>query len=270
MVVLYRTDRSFPSVSVTGDRCALACPYCDGRYLVGMDAMTPEGLLAMVRGTPELKGLLLSGGCDASGHIEYRPYIEVLRTIKAERTLRILVHMTGVDEGILPGLADVVDGISFDLHLDPRVLDAQGAGRTPEDVLHDLDTLLASGIPIFPHILVGAWKGEISSEYQALSELAAREMDRVVLLVFRPVRGSQFGDLEPPSGDDLAPLFVKARESMMGDLVLGCMRPRGGRDPAALALGIGFDAIVNPPDGLEDMALEHGLEVEWRSGCCVF
>ncbi|HOO04603.1 MAG TPA: hypothetical protein PLJ11_07785 [Methanomassiliicoccales archaeon] len=262
-VAVYRPGRQFPSVSVTGARCALMCEHCQGRFLRGMaEAGSPPALLSFAArleregGT----GLLLSGGCDAQGRVPVRPFLPAIREIKATTRLLVNVHpgLVSPQEGRL--LADSgADRIALDLVLDPTAIAAQlHLARSPQDYIDSLDALCrAAPGRVAPHILLGL--GEEGRELEAVRTAGRRGVACVVLLM---LIGRKVDDWE-------ARLLRAVREGADGPpVLLGCMRPRGRPDVEIAALEAGAAGIANPSKGTVQVITGKGWALEERPVCC--
>src|SRR3990172_208693 len=95
---LCSSTKDFPTISVTGNTCALNCKHCGGRVLETMNpALSPDELFDL--GT-ELKhngakGVLVSGGCLPDGSVPLDEFVPVLWRFKQELGLTVFVH-TGI------------------------------------------------------------------------------------------------------------------------------------------------------------------------------
>src|SRR5512138_3521678 len=71
----------FPTVSVTGNSCALNCKHCGGKVLKTMHpAVSPKELLELGRKlvVEGAKGVLVSGGCQPDGSVPLEAFADVL------------------------------------------------------------------------------------------------------------------------------------------------------------------------------------------------
>ena len=90
----------FPTVSVTGEGCALNYKHCGGILLETMHpAETPEALfeLGLKLKRNGALGCLISGGCLPDGSVPLKRFIPVLARIKRELGLVVNVHTGIVD-----------------------------------------------------------------------------------------------------------------------------------------------------------------------------
>ena len=85
----------FPGISVTGGDCQLNCEHCRGRLLESMiPATTPQELYDVcmdIRGKGG-DGCLISGGSLKDGSVPLIEFMPVIRRIKQELQLKIVMH----------------------------------------------------------------------------------------------------------------------------------------------------------------------------------
>ncbi len=267
---------SFPSVSVTGAGCALDCAHCGRTFLRHMHAATtPERLSSFLDElwTGGGTGCLVSGGCDRDGRVPLRPFIPVLAEAKRATELQLNVHCGLVDAEDARLLATTdIDVVSLDLIGDRATArEVYGLDRGPEDYLGSYRDLVASGLPVVPHITIGLHFGQVRGERTALEMAASMDAPLVVFLILLPTPGTRMADVEPPSADIVTEVFASARELLPGtELALGCMRPRGpdGRAIELLALDHGFERMAMPSLEVHSAARRRGIEVIKAKGCC--
>ena len=272
-LVAYAPGKDFPAVSVTGKSCALDCAHCSGRYLAGMEpATSPEVLWAFASGLAARggTGLLLSGGCDAAGHVPLEPFIELIPRICRELGLRVNVHVGVSGEDFLDALASAIpDAVSVDVVGDDDVVkDVFGLGSGAEAYWSTYEGLLARGLNAVPHLTVGLKGGKDSGEEAAIKRLATLKPKRLVINFLVPTKGTRY---EAAAFDRAKALEIVrlAREKLPAAfIVLGCMRPRGSGDFEAEAVGLGVDGVVNPPRKAVAGWESSGKVVVWRRTCC--
>ena len=110
----------FPTISVTGNACALNCKHCGGKVLETMHpALSPQELfeLGLKLKQNGAKGCLVSGGCLPDGSVPLDSFVPVLERFKQELGLTVFVH-TGIikqemavalkDAGVDAALIDVI------------------------------------------------------------------------------------------------------------------------------------------------------------------
>jgi uncharacterized radical SAM superfamily protein len=271
--VAYAPGREFPSVSVTGGACALDCAHCSGRYLAGMEPATDaEALWGFARGLAERGGigLLVSGGCDASGHVPLEPFLATIKRIRGELGLRVNVHVGLCDDLFVKKLANVhPDAVSVDiLGSDAAAREVFGLGGGAGAYWETYERLLAAGLNAVPHVTIGlAGDGE-SGELAAVERLARRAPARLVLNVLVPTKGTRYGDRRVDPDRTLEIVKLARTRLPKTFIVLGCMRPRGWAGFEASAAGVGVDGIVNPSRAAVDAWKSSGKRVEKRKTCC--
>ena len=89
---------AFPTISVTGNACALNCKHCGGKVLETMHpALSPEELFDLGVKLKQVgaKGCLVSGGCLPDGSVPLDEFVPVLGRFKRELGLTVFVH-TGI------------------------------------------------------------------------------------------------------------------------------------------------------------------------------
>ena len=123
---VFYPSNAFPSISITGDKCAQNCKYCDKYYLKSMEPiLTPTKLLKFALGHEAKggKGFLLSGGHNKDSIVPIEPFLQVLAEIKKTTKLKVNVHTGLIKYGLAEKLAETgIDTVSFDLVTDNQVI----------------------------------------------------------------------------------------------------------------------------------------------------
>jgi len=263
-------------VSVTGEWCALQCGHCAGGILKHTRAATtPEKLMEEAQRLAQKGGdsILISGGSRLDGSVPLEPFVSMMRRIKEELGLKILVHTGLVNEES----ADALAGAPIDC----AMLDVVGDDRTIRQVLHlnastkDFERALVlleeRRIPSAPHVILGLGFGEVRGESRAFNMIRGKAISALVLVLFRPTPHTPMSRCRPLDPEDAGRLFQEAR-SLFPDvpLVLGCERPMGRhRDRTdLLAIEAGLDGIAFPSDSALRAARENGMNVRYRTECC--
>jgi lipoyl synthase len=263
----YAPSKTVP-VSVTGTACALDCGHCGGHYL---RHMAPLCRAATDSRLPGATSLLISGGCDADGHVPLLPHLDAVIALKGTRRLNWHVGFIGPDE--VAQIQPYVDVVSFDFVGDDRTIrEVYGFDRSVADYVACL-RMLQANVRVVPHVTVGLAGGEIRGERQAISELQALGVDSLVFLVFIPTPGTRYASRLAPCPDEAARLIAEARVMLpKAAITLGCMRPGGSYraelDPLAVKAGV--NSIVNPARTARTIARNMGLTLVDRDECCVF
>lgn len=272
----HSSPAAFPSISVTGQFCALRCKHCGGKVLNTMlPAVTPERLVDLCT---QLKqkgaiGCLISGGCLPNGSVPLDRFIDAIAKVKHDLGLKVVVH-TGVvnaltakklkEAGVDAALIDIIgsnETIKEIYKLDVEV----------QDFDRSLKALHESGIPFVPHVLVGLHYGKLKGEFNALQMISKYAPSAVIVIALMSIHGTPMKDVSPPTSANIAKALAIAR-LMMPDtpLVLGCMRPKGKSKAEidVLAIEAGVNAIAFPADEAIKLAETLGLEISFSSLCC--
>jgi len=267
----------FPTISVTGNSCALNCRHCGGALLRTMHpAPTPQALFEVgsklkAKGA---KGVLISGGCLKDGSVPLDDFASVIARLKHDLGLTVFVH-TGI---IQPKTAKALKATGIDAAL----IDVIGSQQTikstlnlnvkVEDYRFSLRVLDAAGVPVVPHIIVGLNGGKLDGEAQALQIIAKNcKPQAVVVVAFMPIRGTQMANVPAPKPLDIARTVAAARVTFPDTPIrLGCMRPKGASRAVAdvLALKAGVDGIAFPAQQAIEYAKQARYKAEFSSYCC--
>jgi len=216
-------------------------------------------------------GFLLSGGCDLNGSVPLDDSIfEQVRRLKKETDLRINLHTGLVDEKTTEMIrSSGIDVVSFDL---------LGADETIESVLHmkktvkdyerSYDLLVDSGVEVVPHILAGFHYGKVLGEYDAIDIAAQFKPERAVLIILIPTPGTRMENVQPLEDEEVLLIGRKMRERLRGDLILGCMRPKGRTSLEFSLIEIGFNGVVVPSNATMRKCKEQGWKLLEEDHCC--
>jgi uncharacterized radical SAM superfamily protein len=252
-------------ISLTGDRCALQCAHCAGRYLRHMQ---PVWDLRRVEGATSA---LISGGCDAEGRVPVTEYLQEIRALHHGR--RLNWHVGLIDERDMQAIAPYVSAISFDLVGDAETIrEVYGLDKTPADYAATY-AMLRRYARVVPHITVGLRCGRLGHERPAMDVLARLGAEALVFIVFMPTPGTRYAECPPPEVEDVALVLAEARQRFPRiPIQLGCMRPRKGYrarlDPLAVRAGV--NVIVSPSREAKATAASLGLQAVETRECCVF
>jgi uncharacterized radical SAM superfamily protein len=273
---LQSSPHNFVSLAVTGGACALQCEHCHGKLLKGMESTpTPEALLQKCE---ELKkrgaeGVLISGGSDLEGHVPLQGFGDVLRIIKTDLRLQVVVHTGLVDETTVQLLKDVnIDAAMLDIIGDEVVAERiYHIANGPAKMEDSLSLLNEYGISTVPHVLVGLDYGKLGGELEALEMISHHSPAAVVVIVLSPIRKTPMENISPPSPIDVARVMTVARLSMESTpLLLGCARPIGEHkvktDEYAVKSGVNGIAYISQ-EGV-NLARKVGLQPIFMDICC--
>jgi uncharacterized radical SAM superfamily protein len=271
------STKDFPTISVTGNSCALNCKHCGGKVLETMHpAVSPPELfdLGTKLRADGAKGVLVSGGCLPDGSVPLDAFTPVLKRFKRELGLTVFVH-TGIttretsfllkQAGVDAALIDVIgseETIRRTLNLNVAV----------DDYANSLKALSEAELRVVPHVIVGLGDGKLGGEYNALRTIADTcKPSALVIIAFMPIRGTEMAQATPPQPLDIAKVTATARAMFpKTPLVLGCMRPKGKLrgETDVLTLKAGVDAIAFPSDEAVEYAKSKGYGATFSSFCC--
>ncbi|ASJ06166.1 radical SAM protein [Thermococcus pacificus] len=269
---IYIPGIKFPSVSVTGNACALNCAHCGKHYLEGMRKPERGELLSYCLDLSRkgYAGCLLSGGMDGRMKVPLDFYADEIREIKRRTNLKLNAHVGFIDENDLEWLR-WVDVVSLDFVGDDDVIKrVYKIDKTVKDYLRILDILTENGIRVAPHITIGLDFGKIHWEYKTIDLLMNYPIDVLVLDVLIPTKGTEMENVPKPSVEESLKVVKYARERFDGEISIGCMRPLGkwrlDFDRGAVLAGV--DRLTNPPRKIIEWA-KTVRDVEVIYECCV-
>ena len=269
---IYIPGIKFPSISATGNACALNCAHCGRHYLEGMRKPGRGELLNYCLDLERSGGVgcLLSGGMDARLKVPLDFYADEIKEIKERTNLKLNAHVGFIDENDLEWLR-WVDVVSLDFVGDNEVIRrVYKIDKTVEDYLRILDMLTENGIRVAPHITIGLDFGRIHWEYKAIDMLVEYPIDVLVLDVLIPTKGTEMENVLKPSVEESLKVVEYARGRFDGELSIGCMRPLGRWrlefDRGAVLTGV--DRLTNPPRRVIEWAKKI-RDVEIIYECCV-
>ncbi|NHJ12165.1 MAG: radical SAM protein [Candidatus Thorarchaeota archaeon] len=266
----------FSSISVTGTSCALGCEHCKGRLLKGMmTAKTPESLLERSRKLKSLgaRGVLISGGANAKGHVPLIDFGDSIRAAKEELGLAVVVHTGLIDRETASVLKEA--------NIDAAMLDIIGDEETANKVYHlkngparmeeSLEILNEAGIPTVPHVLTGLNYGELTGEIEALHIISRNTPAAIVIIALIPARGTPMAKANAPTPEAIGRIIAIARLGMPKvPVLLGCARPIGQHkiqtDKYAIKSGANGIAYISQ-EGV-DFARTKTLRPVFFDECC--
>ena len=104
---------------------------------------------------------------------------------------------------------------------------------------------------VVPHIVIGLHYGRLVGEQHLLDMVARHCVAALVLVVVTPIYASADKPFATVSTDDVAKVFVAARNRIqLAPVQLGCIRPPGRHKliTDAYAVMAGFDGIAYPAE----------------------
>ncbi len=272
----YHPHPRFPTVSVTGNRCALQCRHCGGRYLEGMVPIdSPRKLIEFSLNLEQRDGvgLLVSGGCTPEGRVPLEGFLDALQWIKEHTGLIVNIHTGLVDERRAEELASTgIDIASVDVvGSNQTIRRVYGLEATVEDYRRTLQSLMDTSIPaVVPHLCVGLDHGRIVGEAKALEIIQEARPRQVDIIALIPTHGTPMENAQPPTPMNVAKVIALARLLLPeASISLGCMRPRIERESLeTLCLRAGADRMVLPSRATRNWAESQGLKILELDGCC--
>ncbi len=232
------------AVSLTGSHCQLMCNHCQANYLKTMPS--PQKVLSQ-KGLLDAQSFLISGGFTKKGYLPLSENRELLLKFKSAK---LNIHPGFLRTEDLHLLKELDAVVSFDFTQDQNVIkEIYHLPYSPGDYLLQYEALLKTGLRVVPHICLGLG----SYDEKTLLSITALNPEKVVLLIFRPTKGTPLHNKAVPRLNDLERLWLKFRRDYSGKIILGCMRPGGlyRQRVDSLAYRVGFDGIVKPAPALK-------------------
>jgi hypothetical protein len=266
----------FPTISITGNECALNCKHCSGHYLKDMiPCPAPNALLTTCLNLASngARGVLLSGGYNEEGYVPLEPFLDVIKRVKLETGLFLNIHTGLTPTWLARELGRVgVDMVSVDVIGDDETIQfVLGLEQTTRDYKRALQCLKSAVPHVVPHICIGLHAGEIRGERKALELASEISPKALVLLVLVPTTGTEFEHVNGPSSMEVGELIAEARLKFPNTtLALGCMRPRSAErvELELQALRSGVDRMEIPHKQTLKTARDFGLQVRKLDACC--
>ena len=143
--------------------------------------------------------------------------------------------------------------------------------RTVDDFERSLEYLVASGMRVVPHIVLGLHYGRFLGEDNALEMVARHLPTALVLVVVMPFYAPQKRPFATPDSHEVGRFFLRARQ-MLPDLpiLLGCARPpgRAKQEIDSYAVMAGLNGLAHPADGVVELAARLMRDVRVTPACC--
>lgn len=267
---------AFPAFSITGAACALQCGHCRGRILAPMlAAESPDALERQVRAIATrqgLRGFLLSGGSDRRNEVRFERWLPAVQRLKAEMPgIEVAIHTGLVDRRRAELLADAgVDTAMLDIIGDEAtVRQVYNLERPVADFEASLAHLVAAGLDVVPHVVIGLHFGRVLGESAALDIIARHKTRAAILVVLvTHLADARFNE---PAPTEIARVMIEARARLADrTLLLGCARSSGlaRRQIDAYAVLAGLDGIAHPAEGAVTLARTMGRSIADTGSCC--
>ena len=268
---------AFPAFSITGGVCALACEHCGGRIL---EPMLPTGApdafertIHAMHARQGLRGFLLSGGSNLRNEVPFERYLPAIKRLKAAiPSLEIAVHTGLVDErrAALLAEANITVAMLDIIGADATIREVYRLDRPVADFEASLAHLVAAGLDVVPHIVIGLHFGALLGEQTAL-QIIARHKTRAVIAVVLMPHLARPGRFQIPAETDVARTLLSARNALPDrTLLLGCARPAGTHRALTdtYAVLVGIDGIAYPADGALALSRALGRTPGRSPSCC--
>ncbi|MHB8232485.1 MAG: radical SAM protein [bacterium] len=267
---------SFPPFSITGSSCSLKCEHCNAEILKSMSpALTPGELYDRAQKIYEAggSGFLLSGGSDSKGIVDILPYISIIKKIKSDYNLKVIVHCGLITEEIADGLSEAgADSAMLDIIGDEDTIrKIYHLNATVKDYENSLRFLSERGIPCSPHVVIGLKHGIIAGEYNAIDIISRYNISSLVLVGFMPMHNTRMENIAPPEPEEIGEVFLYARKKFTETpVLLGCERPYGLSKfkIEELAVKSGLNGIAYPSEGIIPFSKKLGLKPKFSEVCC--
>ncbi len=270
------SSKDFPTISITGNGCALKCKHCGGVVLNTMHPVTtPDELYQLcVRLKNEgALGCLISGGCLPNGSVPVERFLDTIARIKRDLGLTLFIHTGVIDlptaralkkAGIDAALLDIIGS-------EETIREIYNLDITLKDYENSLKAFQRAGLIFVPHVIVGLHYGKLEGEFNALKMIAKFDPSALIIIAFMPIHKTEMETVRPPAPYDIARVIASAREMFpQKPLVLGCMRSRDKDrgQTEILAVKAGVDAIAFPTEETVEFVEHAGYEVSFSSFCC--
>jgi len=283
-LMVYSTDYfeiknkyKFVPISITGTKCQLQCDHCKTKILETMfKAESPEYLNKIVRDlviNRGCEGILISGGSRIDGTVPFLDFIDVIKNIKDELGITIILHSGLVSEEIARLLAETgIDAVMLDIigH-NATIKQIYHLNRKIEDFEQSLQNLNNYKIPFVPHIILGLHYGKILGELDALRMIKKYNPASLVLLVLMPFENTPMENVKPIPPHKFARFAVISRFMFPKiPILLGCARPVGDHklETDIFALKSGLNGIAFPCQEAIEYAMKKGYQINFSETCC--
>lgn len=269
------SPNSFANISITGTKCSCRCAHCHGKLLESMiQTVSLEEFYTVIDGLVDkgCQGVLVSGGCNDNGEVPLAPFASGIAYAR-KKGLKVLAHCGIISKSTAYVLKEAgVNQVLMDIIGDESTIRAiYHLDRQPQDYYEAMMNCREFGLDFVPHVVMGLNYGKIKGEYRALEMIRKAEADVVVLVVFRPMRGTPMEYIDPLPVAEAA-LIVKHSRTMFPTslLNLGCAKPAGmyKEELEKTAIDSGVDAIAFPSDKTIEYAQSKGLVIIYKEECC--
>jgi lipoyl synthase len=275
-ISFYKPSKTL-SVSLTGKQCALNCSHCGKNSLTHMIPI--DQLMENLSKYTEYKSILVSGGSNLQGSIPLMDHIENLK-ILAQHGFHLNIHtglanditIDAIQKLMAYGQKDQKLTVSYDFITHERTIrEVYGLSNTREDYISSYQKIKAK-VDVVPHICIGLLRGKLEGEFDALESLASIGCEKLVFIIFTPLKNTSFEHLPPPSISDIKQVFEKAVPLFPNiPIHLGCMRPKNASraEIDLCAIKSGIQNIVMPSKEAVMYAKQMGYRITQKEECCI-
>jgi hypothetical protein len=218
------------------------------------------------------KGVLVSGGCDDQGEVPLIPFAPGIAYAR-EKGLKVLTHCGIISKSTAIVLKEVgVNQVLMDIIGDESTIrDVYHLERKPQDYYEAMMNCREVDLDFVPHVVLGLNFGKIKGEYLALEMIRKADPRVLVLVVFRPIRGTPMERTDPLTVIEAASIVKHARTMFPGSVLnLGCIKPAGvyKEELEKIAIDCGVNAIAFPSEKTVEYARAKGLLMIYKEECC--
>lgn len=255
-LVFCKPGTSFPTVSVTGDRCDQMCEHCMGKHLLGMRDL--DSALRTAK-----NGMLISGGCDVNGAVPAYMFYDRLKEL-SDKEMMLNLHTGFSPRKEIEELGKLNIVFSVDVHQDPGVISSVlHLNRPPSDYSDLLDTMMSTGRKVVPHLTVGFGTDDL---YLSGRLVRSKGLEKVVLLSMVPTEGTAVENVNIPEKAILSAIDMLNEIGL--EVTLGCMRDRRLRTLETKCIEKGVTRIANPSNETVEWAKRNGFKIIEEELCC--
>ncbi|WP_028963252.1 radical SAM protein [Sulfobacillus thermosulfidooxidans] len=273
---IYQNQRkTFMTLSVTGQHCALMCEHCGTKVLETMAVANSPARFQAVADNLLLQGaegVLVSGGCLDDGSVPLERFVDDIARLKSQG-LTVLVHTGLVKRSVARALREAgVDQILLDIIGDDETISqVYHLDKTTEAYRESLAILREEGLSAIPHVIVGLHFGQLRGEFHALEMIRDEGCQQLVIVALMPLPGTNMATVPLTSGEDVGRVLASARIMMPHTPIsLGCAKPAGAtkKQMEYYAVDVGVQSIAYPlPDTIR-YAEEQGYDIRYHEKCC--
>ena len=254
----------YPSLSVSGRRCLLNCPYCLGKYLRDMlDVSNPVRLREVMDAyySSGARGFLISGGFNREGYLLVRSeHLKVIREFKRDHDVIVSMHLGLAPQSLVEEVWE--SGIDFiDFEIPPSSKYIAYMKNLPDVRLEEFFKLyglyesLARDFAV-PHLVLDSVTSTSHEELEVMERIRMFNPHLFVALI--EIRDN------PPNDFSRVYKALKTARRYFREVSLGCMRSpifKKKYDRYIVSEGL-VDRIAVPEPSL----IKEGLPVVWA--CC--